>query len=360
MTDGSEHPKISAELLVRYIEDRCTEAEKAIIESWKISAPAEDQTILALSTLLKELAQDKVYEAQNVPSAAAARELPAAIKMDISHRADAIMRGTSIPSEPFGGFTRRIPTTRDAHRPRYARTVRYAITAVATFLIAFGGVRTVLNRMQEPAAGQASSYTTAAGERTTIVLPDGSSVVMSVASRLDVPANYGVSDRTLYLQGEGLFSVASASSIPFVVHTGNTTTKVLGTTFSVRNYTTDTAVLVAVRDGKVSVGDAVLIAGEQIIVGSQSSSSVLEASSGIFDFATGQLNIENMKVRDAVIELSRWYNIDVRIGDPALNHRRIKGQFKSESLADLAAILEWSLGVRVIRDGRTLTLFPEL
>ncbi|HXC24982.1 MAG TPA: FecR domain-containing protein, partial [Gemmatimonadaceae bacterium] len=60
----------------------------------------------------------------------------------------------------------------------------------------------------------------------------------------------------------------------------------------------------------------------------------------------------------AIVELDRWFDADIRLGDPMLEKQRIKGEFAAGSLADLSAILELTYNVRVVRDGRVLTLYP--
>jgi ferric-dicitrate binding protein FerR (iron transport regulator) len=106
-----------------------------------------------------------------------------------------------------------------------------------------------------------ATYATANGERGAVTLTDGSTVILNAASRLDVPANYSSGNRTVRLIGEGLFTVSSHAGHPFTVISGLTKTRVLGTSFVVRHYGTDTTVMVAVRTGKVSVGTTVVTAG---------------------------------------------------------------------------------------------------
>ncbi|HXC26062.1 MAG TPA: FecR domain-containing protein, partial [Gemmatimonadaceae bacterium] len=111
------------------------------------------------------------------------------------------------------------------------------------------GVRQLTRRE----AAAASIYTTGNAQRANITLPDGSTVALNVASRLEVPADYMTGDHTVHLVGEGLFTVVRHESTPFAVEAGTTTTRVLGTRFVVRHYPSDSATMVAVQDGKVAV-----------------------------------------------------------------------------------------------------------
>ncbi len=200
-------------------------------------------------------------------------------------------------------------------------------------------------------------YMTAPGERATVRLPDGSMVVLNVGSRLEVPAHYGQRHRKVRLDGEGLFTVVPQSRIPFTVTAGPSTTRVLGTTFSVRHYATDTTALIAVRDGKVAVDSTIVSAAQQLVVGRYSTGHVQAANPNVFAFAAGRLVLERMSLTAAIAELNRWYDAEIRFADPTIGHSLIEGSFIDGSPADLSEQLSWSLGFRVVRDGRVLTLY---
>jgi ferric-dicitrate binding protein FerR (iron transport regulator) len=220
----------------------------------------------------------------------------------------------------------------------------------------FGSVQLLGGRAtSEPAY---TTYTTANGQRATITLSDGSTVTLNVASRLDVPVDYTRGDHALRLSGAALFKVLHHDLTPFTVVAGGTTTRVLGTSFVVRSYANDTAVTVAVRDGKVGVGSLVLTAERQVVIGHSGAPRVRVADPAQFSFATGVLTLTGGLLADAIPELDRWYNADIRLGDPGLGSQRIQGNVSAGSLAELAAMLEWTYNVRVVRDGQVLTLFP--
>jgi len=203
-----------------------------------------------------------------------------------------------------------------------------------------------------------TTYATMNGERATITLPDGSHVTLGVASQLDVPTDFARRDRTLRLKGEAVFAVAHQGGMPFTVVAGATVARVLGTTFLVRRYATDTTTVVAVREGKVAVRSVVLAATQQISVSLTGQTRLQPADAALFTFTTGVLTLEDMTLAHAIAELDRWYDVDIRLGDPALAMQGIGGKFLAGSVSDLAALLEMTFDVRVVRDGRVLTLYP--
>lgn len=204
-----------------------------------------------------------------------------------------------------------------------------------------------------------STYTTANGERATVALPDGSTVTLNVGSSISVPASFASANREVRLVGEALFSVSHSQSKPFTVHAGNSTTKVLGTSFVVRKYQNDTTALVAVRDGRVMVGDKIVEANQQLVAHSDGSSVVTAANEAPFTFAQGIMTLQKTTLADAVPELMRWYDVDIRIGNPVLDNKNIAGEFVSGSVSELVQIFEWTFNIKVVKNGRILTLFPQ-
>jgi ferric-dicitrate binding protein FerR (iron transport regulator) len=202
------------------------------------------------------------------------------------------------------------------------------------------------------------TYTTGNGERATITLPDGGTVALNVASRLDVPLDYMAGNHTVRLVGEGLFTVPHHEGAPFIVMAGGTAARVLGTSFIVRRYATDTATLVAVSDGKVAVGSTVVTAHHLLEIGQNSTAHMRSSDTSLFTFATGVLTLNNLLLPAAIVELDRWYGADIRLGSPTFATKHLEGKFVAGSLGDLAQILESTYGVHVVRDGRVLTLYP--
>jgi ferric-dicitrate binding protein FerR (iron transport regulator) len=209
-----------------------------------------------------------------------------------------------------------------------------------------------------------STYVTGNGERANITLPDGNTVALNVASRLEVPADYLAGDHTLRLTGEALFTVQHHDRTPFTVIAGPATTRVLGTSFLLRYYATDSSTTVVVREGKVAVHSAaqrsvVLTAARQIQVVRTGSSGVQVADTTQFSFATGILTLKSVPFPNAIAELDRWYDADIRLGDPVLKARRVTGESTAGSLSELTEILAVTFNVRVVRSGRVLTLYPK-
>lgn len=207
-----------------------------------------------------------------------------------------------------------------------------------------------------------TAYVTGNGQRANITLPDGNTVALNVASRLEVPADYLTGNHKLHLNGEALFAIGHQTGTPFTVIAGADTARVLGTNFVVRHYSNDATARIAVREGKLAVyagavGSVVLTAGRQVAIDRVGGMQLGEAEPRQFSFAAGVLTFTGGLLRDAIPDLDRWYDADIRLGDSTLLARRLTGEYAAGSLSDLIAILEGTYNVRVVRAGRVLTLY---
>lgn len=86
-----------------------------------------------------------------------------------------------------------------------------------------------------------------------ITLTDGSMVVLKPNSSVSYPEHFGSKTRSVLLRGEAFFTVRRNPTKPFVVHTGDLATEVLGTSFTIRSYDDAPQIEVLVKTGRVSV-----------------------------------------------------------------------------------------------------------
>lgn len=87
-----------------------------------------------------------------------------------------------------------------------------------------------------------------------IILPDGTTVHLERKSKLTYAPGFSDSSiREVYLNGEAFFEIKRNAAKPFLVMTRSIITKVLGTSFTVKDYSSDKKALVIVKTGKVSV-----------------------------------------------------------------------------------------------------------
>ena len=94
---------------------------------------------------------------------------------------------------------------------------------------------------------------TARGQRSTVLLGDGTKVYLNSDSKISYGENYGEKIREVTLVGEAFFDVAKDPDRPFKVLTSNAVTTALGTSFNITAYPEDQLSTISLATGKVEV-----------------------------------------------------------------------------------------------------------
>ena len=89
------------------------------------------------------------------------------------------------------------------------------------------------------------------GQRVFVTLADGTEAWLNSRTQLKVPNRFNRKDRTVELNGEGLFSVSENKEKPFIVQTGQYHIRVTGTKFNVFAYAE--SALVRARDAAARI-----------------------------------------------------------------------------------------------------------
>ncbi len=187
------------------------------------------------------------------------------------------------------------------------------------------------NQMGPPAAtGVAGSFVKEVNNGAlpkTIVLADGSSIVLQPTSALQYPKVFSKASREVILTGEGFFEISKDPARPFLVYTDKVIAKVLGTSFTVRAYEGEAAILVQVRTGKVTVSDrseekqtgrqapgVLLVPNQQAVYVREEATltkSLVEAPA-LLNAAAGQsFEFRDAPLRDVFARLEQAYGVDI-------------------------------------------------
>ena len=212
-----------------------------------------------------------------------------------------------------------------------------AYAAAAALVIAIGAlVWRGRAPADEPTTIAARELTTPVGGRDSLVLPDGSQVILGPGSHLTIAAGYGLAARELSVRGEAYFDVKHDASHPFVVHANGATIRDVGTAFCVHADSTG-GVRVSVTSGTVELGrassspssTAVLNAGDVGTV-SVTGGVVAERGAGSDDdlaWRHGTLIFRDATMAEVREDLRRWYGIELVVRDPAVLRRHMTATF---------------------------------
>ncbi len=190
-----------------------------------------------------------------------------------------------------------------------------------------------------------ADYTTARAELRQITLEDGSIVHLGADSAIALA--FTPSTRAVkLLEGEAFFEVSHKPQRPFEVHSGDITTRVLGTAFMVRHAGDSTAV--QVQSGQVAVEDDTRIAleaGDWLRI---SSDAGLEQGHGAPEQATAfrqhRMVAQNRPLGDALNELQRHFSGKIVVMSPGLKQERVTGVYNTTTPLEAARALVQPFG----------------
>jgi transmembrane sensor len=337
-------PAIPAEMLDRYLANACSTDERAEVEGW-LDADADRRSLVVL--LRGTLARGS--QRQVDPPAAWSAFLDRTRQGANGRRIWKDGRAERI-DRPFSTYI--LPTM--------------AVVAACGFMIALGKLSS--NSTVVPPR----TYTTSAGQRATLELPHGARAELGPATTLTVAVGSPGGATVVTIAGEAHFTVAAQRRIPFTVHTKNAIAHVLGTRFIVRRYDSDRDTRVLVTEGRVSVGGAREAAGihprrvlESNMLGVVNDSGGVAVTSNVAlddvsGWTSGRLVFRKTPVREAVIELSRVYGVDLRVTDSALAAQTLNWTISLEnrSIDDVLVPLSAVLDAHTVRSGKVITLVP--
>jgi len=339
--------------LARYFAGECTDSERAETEAWLSADPS------------------RRYEAEQLRGLWSASERPAwepntdvawtrvATRLHIGDPAPlTLMPAASTPLS--GKFRWRSSASRQWAIPALVSAAIVAASAVVYVTLE----RREIAVRHAPAATQPHEFRTARGQRAVIVLGDGSRVELGAASVLRFEESNGT--RRVDLEGQAVFDVVHDTLRPFVVRSANAITEDLGTRFTVRAYRGESRVQVFVASGRVALR----------AVGSPSSSGTLLGPNdlGVLD-SVGRATVrngvdstthlawtrdrfvfDNTRVGDIIDEVSRWFDVEIRVSDPAILERRITMNVPARSLSEVIGAVTAPLRLRSEKRGSLVVI----
>ena len=217
------------------------------------------------------------------------------------------------------------------------------LVAAATILVLLAGGWWWLK--EKPSTGLAKNIVTESSirkftqraEQKYLLLPDSTQVWLNAASSLEFPETFQANKREVYLVGEAFFDVKHAGHMPFLIHTGNVTTRVVGTAFNIKAYPDQPDVVVSVKRGKVQVNKndqlvAILTMGQQVTVTAAAQQAEIQPTkeSRVADWTTGQLSYTSRPLGDILKDLERNYNVTIELTAGNLEQEIVTTSFRRD------------------------------
>lgn len=240
--------------------------------------------------------------------------------------------------------------TRAAQHPKRSDSRRRAIKALALLVVAGGAAHQAEQRT--PWRSWTADHRSQVGEQRTVMLDDGTQVVMNTDSAIDV--RFDASRRRIRLvAGEVLVRTASRADSqgrPFLVETAQGTARALGTWYAVRQQDGQTAVSVFEGAVRVQLGQGAqstltVQAGQRTRFTEAAIASPEPVDEAQIAWRDGVIEARSMRLDDFLDELGR-YTRDTLACDPAIAGLRVSGSFPVEDVDRVLASVALTLGVQ--------------
>ena len=191
---------------------------------------------------------------------------------------------------------------------------------------------------------------TGVGEKLTLKLPDGSTIVLNGNSSISFSSAFGRVNRHVQLDGEAYFQIAKDSLKPFQVLTDGMLTTALGTEFNA--FARDGLYSVALTEGRVAIEatdkTVELSPGQIVILDKRENLPAFNISTfsyiEIMGWKEGILDFDRVALGSILDDLANWYDVKIKIEDGFDVNRRVIGTFRNKNLSDVLTGLGFSMG----------------
>jgi ferric-dicitrate binding protein FerR (iron transport regulator) len=201
-----------------------------------------------------------------------------------------------------------------------------------------------------------------------VILSDGSIIWLKPGSSLIYPKNFRKrGERAVDLTGEALFEIEKDPSCPFIVHSGDLTTTVLGTSFNIK--ATGENIEVFVLTGKVSVttvndSKGVVLLPEEKALYIASSKELARESKPVAEPVKTEIirgTEYDMKFNDTSMEeiirrIEGKFDVVIKLEDPSLSECVVTADFTTQSLVKTLDIISKVLSIEYKIDNDKITL----
>ncbi len=235
----------------------------------------------------------------------------------------------------------------------------------------------IIAGIQNEVVEKMNSFTNETSASKILNLPDGSHATLDPGATLYYPKVFAGNERRVYLKGDVFFEIAHDTTRPFYVHANNIVTKVLGTSFTIRENKLKNSIEVAVITGVVEVQEhnsevfgekvnkKVILTqnktvtfypeDEQLITGIVEKPKILKSK--VAEVTTANFNYSEKPLPDIVKILEQAYGVQINIGNDPLRNCIITADLSQENtLFTQLEILCESMDAKYQLTGDSVTL----
>jgi ferric-dicitrate binding protein FerR (iron transport regulator) len=181
-----------------------------------------------------------------------------------------------------------------------------------------------------------------------VILPDGTTVILNLSSSLTYPSDYNQKERRVTLIGEGYFKVTTNGQRPFIVQSGGLETQVLGTAFNIEAHNNSAQTRIALTSGKILVypihrpQQKKLLEPGQLLRYDPATGAIATRTFTInaASWTTGGLSFNGIPLSEALRKLEQHYHIHLQYRESQLTGKTVTAAMDKTSWQNaLSAIL---------------------
>ncbi|TXE13125.1 FecR family protein [Seonamhaeicola algicola] len=198
-------------------------------------------------------------------------------------------------------------------------------------------------------------------------LSDGTKVWLNSDSQLKYPTNFieGETRTVELVYGEAYFDVSPSTinnGTKFKVLNNHQTIEVLGTEFNIKAYKEDTHILTTLVEGKVMVtnhtNSTVLKPNQQSII-TPNNNKIIVNTINVYNeisWKDGVFSFKNKPLKEIMMVLSRWYNVDVNFKNKNIEHELFGGSFdKTQNIEEILTMIQNATNMSfIIQNGQVI------
>lgn len=207
------------------------------------------------------------------------------------------------------------------------------------------------------------------------VLPDNSKVTIQPGGKLRFSSEFDDVIREVYLEGEAFFEVSKNVERPFFVYANEVTTKVLGTSFTVKAIEQEKRVTIAVKTGKVSVytnlkneklsqtEEIILTPNQQVVVDKNEkkiSKRLVDKPQVILpEEEVRRMRFEEAPVSEIFKALEKVYGVDIEFDERKLSSCELTTIISDKDIFSRLSIICNAIGASYVLENGTIIISSE-
>lgn len=246
-------------------------------------------------------------------------------------------------------------------RPRFSWKIWQRV-AVACIIIVLSLINYNMNDKRIQLSTQNFTVSAEKGQRAFVTLPDSTKVWLNSDTKISYPADYGMEERNVSLEGEAYFEVAKNPEKRFIVKTKGMQVEALGTSFNINAYRDDDKIIASLFSGSVRVSYddymAILKPHESVKVDLLTHSFSQYKDENMQDIALwrqNEITFDGESLEEITRIMNRLYNTTIYIKDESLKKECYIGTIRNNSLENFIDII--NLTTPVIYENKGDTVF---